>query len=82
MSTSLAIGALFVLLYLPAIGYVYGRQRRWFGLAGWALLMAGVLLVLGGAGDTFAWAALVWLFVAGVGLVMIAIDVVEMRRGR
>ena len=80
VTTSLVIGALFVLLYLPAIGYVYGRQRRWFGAAGWAVLMAGVLLVLGGAGDAFAWAALLWLFVAGAGLIMIAIDVAETRR--
>lgn len=80
-TTTLVIGALFALLYLPAIGYVYGRQGRWFGAAGWATVMAGVLLVLGGAGDAFAWAGLLWLLVAGVGIVMIVIDVVDMRGG-
>jgi hypothetical protein len=82
MSTSIVIALLFVLLYLPTIGYVYGRQRRWFGAAGWSVLMAGMLLALGGAGDAFAWAGLLWAFVAGTGLVMIALDLAETRRRR
>jgi hypothetical protein len=75
----LVIGALFVLLYLPTIGYAYGRQGRWFGAVGWGVLMGGLLLTLGGAGDAFAWAGLFWSFVAGAGLIMILIDLAETR---
>lgn len=82
MDTSLLIGGLFVLVYLPVIGFVYGRQHRWFGAAGWGVLMAGILLALGGAGDAFAWAGLLWMFLAGAGIVMIAIDVAEVRKLR
>lgn len=82
MITILTIGAVFVLLYLPVIGYVYGRQGRWFGAAGWAVLMGSILLALGGAGDSFAWAGLLWAFVAGSGLLMIVLDLAETRRRR
>ena len=68
--------------YLVLLVVLYGRRRRWIALAGWALLMGGLLLAFGGAGDWFAWAGLFWSFVAGAGLLLITSDVVEtvMRR--
>jgi hypothetical protein len=69
------------LLYLPLIGWAYGRRRRWLGAAGWAVLMGGLLLAFGGAGDWFAWAGLLWAFCAAAGGLLIVMDVVESRRG-
>jgi hypothetical protein len=70
------------LLYLPLTGYLYGRLRRWSGLAGWNLLVLGLLLAFGGAGDAFAWAGLLWSFVAGAGLLLILLDVAQLRSRR
>jgi hypothetical protein len=70
----------YALLYLPLTGYLYGRQRRWLGMLGWDLLVLGLLLAFGGAGDAFAWAGLLWSFVAAAGLLLIVMDVFEMRR--
>jgi hypothetical protein len=68
--------------YLPLTAYLYGRQRRWFGMLGWDVLVLGLLLAFGGAGDAFAWAGLLWSAVAAAGLLLIAMDVLEMRRRR
>ncbi len=76
---TILLGA-WALFYLPLTGYLYGRQRRWAGMLGWDLLVLGLLLAFGGAGDAFAWAALLWTGVAATGLLLILIDVVEMRR--
>jgi hypothetical protein len=81
-ATTWVIVALYAIFFLPAVGYAYGRQGRWFAVAGWALFMAGMLLVLGGAGDAFAWAGLLWTFFAGAGLITIALDIAETRRRR
>ena len=72
--------AAYALLYLPLTGYLYGRQRRWFGMLGWDLLVLGLLLAFGGGGDAFAWAGLLWSAVAAAGLLLIVTDVVEARR--
>ena len=69
-------------IYLPLIGYVYGRQQRWLGAAGWALLMAGVLLATSGGGDLFPWAGLLWATVAAFGALLIVMDVLEVRKRR
>lgn len=82
MSQSLPLAIVYAVVYLPLIGYVYGRQRRWLGAGGWALLMGGVLLAIGGGGDLFAWAGLLWAFVAAFGGLMIVMDVAEVRRRR
>ena len=76
---TILLGA-FALLYLPLTGYLYGRQRRWIGMLGWDLLVLGLLLAFGGAGDAFAWAGLLWSAVAAAGLLLIVTDVFEMRR--
>jgi hypothetical protein len=72
----------YVLIYLPLTGYLYGRQRRWYGMLGWDLLVLGLLLAFGGAGDAFAWAGLLWAFVAATGVLMLVIDVAELRSRR
>ena len=72
--------ALYALLYLPLTAYLYGRQRRWLGMLGWDLLVLGLLLAFGGAGDAFAWAGLLWSAVAAAGILLIATDVVALRR--
>lgn len=72
--------AVYALLYLPLTGYLYGRQHRWFGMLGWDLLVLGLLLAFGGAGDAFAWAGLLWSAVAAAGALLIVTDVVELRR--
>jgi hypothetical protein len=82
MSQSTVLIVVYVLLYLPLLGYLYGRQRRWAGLLGWALLVGGLLLALGGAGDAFAWAGLLWTFVSASGGILIAMDLVEARYRR
>lgn len=74
--------AAYALFYLPLTGYLYGRNRRWLGMAGWDLFILGLLLAFGGAGDAFAWAGLLWSTVAAAGLLLIVTDVVEMRRRR
>lgn len=66
--------------YLGLVSYLYGRQRRWLGLLGWATFMIGMLLAFGGAGDTFPWAGLLWSVIGLFGLVMVAVDVAAVRR--
>ena len=78
---TILLGA-WALLYVPLTGYLYGRQRRWPGMLGWDLLVLGLLLAFGGAGDAFAWAGLLWSAIAAAGLLLIVTDVVEMRRRR
>jgi hypothetical protein len=78
---TILLGA-YAVLYLPLTGYLYGRQRRWVGMFGWDLLVLGLLLAFGGAGDAFAWAGLLWSFVAAAGVLLIVMDVFEMRRRR
>ncbi len=80
-ATSIALTVL-LLLYLGFIGYLYGRQRRWLGLLGWALFMIGMLLAFGGAGDAFPWAGLLWTFIGLFGIIMVIVDVAAVRRNR
>jgi hypothetical protein len=81
-SWRLALVAVYVLVYLPMIGWAYGRQRRWLGLAGWAVLMAGLLLAFGGAGDWLAWGGLLWAYLAAAGGLLVIIDLAEVRYRR
>jgi hypothetical protein len=76
---TILLGA-YAVLYLPLTTYLYGRQRRWTGMIGWDLLVLGLLLAFGGAGNAFAWAGLLWSFIAASGLLLIVMDVFEMRR--
>jgi hypothetical protein len=64
------------------IAYAYGRQRRWLGAGGWALLMGGMLLAIAGGGGLFPWAGLFWATIAAFGGLMIVMDVVEDRKRR
>jgi len=69
-------------VYVPLTGYLYGRQRRWLGMLGWDIFVLGLLLAFGGAGDAFAWAGLLWSAIAAAGLLLIVMDVFELRRRR
>ena len=82
MSAATAVLIIVFLVYLGVVGYLYGRQQRWLGLAGWALFMGGMLLAFGGAGDAFPWAGLLWSFTGLFGLVMVVVDVASVRRRR
>lgn len=74
--------ALFLIVYLPLVAWLYGRQQRWIGAVGWLLITGGLLLAFGGAGDLFPWAGLVWAFVSLVGVLLLAMDVVTLRQRR
>lgn len=79
MEQSVLLIAVYV-LYLSFVGYVYGRQRRWAGAAGWAMVVGGLLLAFGGAGDAFPWAGLVWSFIAGAGVILMVMEIALRRR--
>ena len=51
-------------------------------MLGWDLFVLGLLLAFGGAGDAFAWAGLLWSALAAAGLLLIVMDVFELRRRR
>jgi hypothetical protein len=70
---------IFGMVYIPLVAWLYGRQRRWHGAIGWPLLVGGLLLAFGGAGDLFPWAGLLWAFVAAFGLLQVLIDLVAHR---
>jgi hypothetical protein len=72
---------LWAVAYVPLTAYLYGRQRRWLGMLGWDVLVLGLLLAFGGAGDAFAWAGLLWTAIAAAGVLLLVMDLFEMRRG-
>jgi hypothetical protein len=86
MGTGALVNGLTILLvlwavaYVPLTAYLYGRQRRWIGMLGWDVLVLGLLLAFGGAGDAFAWAGLLWTAVAAAGVLLLVMDLFEMRR--
>lgn len=82
MSATTILLATFLALYLLFTAYLYGRQRRWLGFAGWAIFMIGMLLAFGGGGDAFPWAGLLWACLGLFGIIMVAVDVATVRRGR
>jgi hypothetical protein len=82
VSQSWLTAIVYAVIFLPLVAYMYGRQGRWLGAGGWALLMAGVLLAVGGGGDLFPWAGLLWACLAAFGALMVAMDVLEVRRRR
>lgn len=75
---SLAIAGLYAVA-LVAIGIVYGRQRRWHGLAGWALLFGGQVFLAFGGGDAIDWGGLLGIFVSTFGLLLVIFDIVTRR---
>jgi hypothetical protein len=70
----------YFLIYLPMIVFAYGRLQRWWGMAGWLLLMGGLLLATGGAGELFAWAGLLWSVVSAFGGLLVVMDVIAAKR--
>jgi hypothetical protein len=72
----------FLVLYALFVGAVYGRQRRWWGVAGWILLVAGIVALSAGLGDSFAWGGLAFIGVSAVGVLCIALDVAGRRQER
>jgi thiosulfate reductase cytochrome b subunit len=73
------VAALYLLLFLPAIGYAYGRQRRWHGACGWALLVGGQVFLAAGGGSLFAWGGLLGFFISGCGLLLVLVDLYTRR---
>jgi hypothetical protein len=67
-------------LYALFVGVIYGRQRRWWGVSGWILLVAGVVALSAGLGDDFAWGGLAFISVSAVGVLCIALDVAGRRQ--
>jgi uncharacterized membrane protein len=82
VDSSLLVALVTLALYIPLIGYLYGRQRRWLGGAGWILLTGGLLIAFSGGGELFPWAGLFWAFVAAFGALMIIMELAERRRRR
>lgn len=72
----------FLALYAPFVGVIYGRQRRWWGVGGWILLVAGIVALSAGLGDAFAWGGLAFIGVSAVGVLCIALDVAGRRQER
>lgn len=76
-----AIGLLiFLALYVPIVVYLYGRQGRWYGAAGWSLLVAGVAGFGLGASRSFAWGGLFFGAVGAMGALLIVVDVAARAR--
>lgn len=71
----------YFLVFVPLIGYAYGRQRRWAGMLGWWLLIGGQLFLAIGGGGLFPWAGLSGFFVSAGGILLILADLVRVRRG-
>lgn len=82
MDAWIIIVALYALIFLPVIGYVYGRQGRWRGALGWALLVGGQVFLATGGGKWFAWGGLVGFVVSGLGLLWVIVDLYTLRRAR
>lgn len=80
MDAWVIIVAVYALVFLPAIGVAYGRQRRWRGAVGWALLIGGQVFLATGGGELFAWAGLVGLVISGLGLLWVIVDFYTRRR--
>lgn len=78
----IVVAALYVVVFLPAIGYAYGRQRRWRGACGWALLVGGQVFLAAGGGSLFAWGGLLGFLVSGCGLLLVLFDLYTQRRLR
>lgn len=82
MDAWIIVAALYALVFLPAIAYAYGRQRRWRGAFGWALLVGGQVFLAAGGGSLFAWGGLLGLFISGCGLLLVLLDLYTQRRPR
>lgn len=65
----------FLLLYVPIVGYLYGRQGRWSGAAGWSLFVAGVAGFGVGLSRALAWGGLLFGALGAMGLLLIIIDI-------
>jgi hypothetical protein len=73
--------ALFAVLSVVLV-MVYGRQGRWRGAVGWMLTLGGQVFLALGGGDLFAWAGLAGMFVSGIGVLLIVVDIVQVRGAR
>lgn len=73
---------MFLVLYLPIVGYLYGRQGRWAGAAGWSLLVAAVAGFGTGVSQAFPWGGLAFVAVGLFGLMLVAFDMVVWSRKR
>lgn len=70
---------LFLVVIVPLIGYLYGRQRRWISAGGWLLMLGGQVVLMIGGGEWFAWGGLVWLTVSAFGIILVIVDLVTHR---
>lgn len=73
--------ALFAVLGVVLVT-VYGRQGRWRGAVGWLLTIGGQIFLALGGGELFAWAGLVGMFVSGIGVLLILVDIIQVRGAR
>lgn len=80
-ATSIGL-AIFLLLYIPIITYLYGRLGRWWGAAGWILIVAGIAAFGTGVSQSFTWGGLTFGFVVAVGGLLLLIDVSPRLRRR
>lgn len=73
--------ALFAVLSVVLVT-VYGRQGRWHGAVGWLLTLGGQIFLALGGGELFAWAGLAGMFVSGMGILLIVLDIAQVRGAR
>lgn len=81
--TPTAVGLLvFLALYVPCVSYLYGRQGRWAGAAGWSLLVAGIAGFGTGVSRAFSWGGLAFLALALGGAILVGVDLITRGRAR
>lgn len=70
------IGLIIVyIVYEVLILYLYGQRRRWYGFAGWSLLVGAAMGFTFGLASAFPWGGLAFLGVTVVGFLLVVYDV-------
>lgn len=73
---------IFLILYVPLVTFLYGRQGRWSGALGWSLFVAGVAGLAVGAAARFPWGGLALSAAAAMGLLLVLLDLAARPRRR
>lgn len=73
---------IYAVVVVPLLGWTYLRQRRVSGFLGWSIMILGLLLLLGGAGEDIPWRGLLWTFVTFAGFLLVLFDIVGLRARR
>lgn len=74
--------AIHLVIVVPLLGWTYLRQRRVSGFLGWAIMIPGLLLLLGGGGEEIPWGGLLWTFVTFAGFLLVLFDLLALRARR